>query len=282
MSLHEIKKISIKDAGHDEKWLETYILENTSSLGLGELDVVANQRPAGGGILDILLRDNDTNTMYEVEVQLGSTDPSHIMRTIEYWSNEKRKWPNRQHFAVLVAENITRRFYDVMQELGHAIPFIAIQVSLVEIERKQALQFQTLLDTYQEPDDETESEVTDRKYWQSKPTKKHIVEALDTMLLAAKEVEPLSQINYTKTYCTIQLSGRNIIGVRPRKQNKILVNFRVNIETSEIIDSLLNEWGLDYQETKKGRRLVVPKDWAETNGENFKILFQQIINFHEL
>ncbi len=281
MTLHDIKTISIREAGHDEKWLETHILDNTSSLGLGDLDVVANQRPAGGGILDILLRDTDSNTMYEVEVQLGSTDPSHIMRTIEYWSNEKRKWPNRQHYAVLVAENITRRFYDVMQELGHAIPFIAIQVSLVEIDGKQALQFQTLLDTYQEPDDETASEVTDRKYWQGKTTKKHIIEALDNMLTVAREIEPPSQINYTKTYCTIQLSGRNLINVRARKQNNIQVGFRVNEETSKAVDLLLDEWGIDYQETKKGRRFVIPKNWAEKNKENFKELFQQILKFHE-
>lgn len=281
MSLHEIKKISIRDAGYDEKWLETYILDNASVLGLGDLDVVANQRPAGGGILDLLLRDSDSNTMYEVEIQLGSTDPSHIMRTIEYWSSEKRKWPNRQHYAVLVAETVTRRFYDVMQELGHAIPFIAIQVALVEIDGKQALQFQTLLDTYQEPDDETTSEVTDRKFWQGKPTKKHIVEALDIMLTAAKEISPLAQINYTKTYCTIQLSGRNLIGVRARKQNNVLVNFRVNEDTSEKVDSLLNEYGIDYQETKKGRRFVIPKDWAKTNKDEFNTIFQQILKFHE-
>ncbi len=41
--------------------------------------------------------------MYEIEVQLGETDPSHIIRTIEYWDLVKRKWPQRQHFAVLVA-----------------------------------------------------------------------------------------------------------------------------------------------------------------------------------
>jgi len=43
--------------------------------------------------------------MYEVEVMLGETDPSHIIRSIEYWDNEKRKYPQRQHFAVLIAES---------------------------------------------------------------------------------------------------------------------------------------------------------------------------------
>ena len=49
--------------------------------------------------------------MYEVEVMLGETDETHIIRTIEYWDHEKRRWPQRQHFAVLVAETITRRFF---------------------------------------------------------------------------------------------------------------------------------------------------------------------------
>ena len=30
---------------------------------------------------------------------LGETDPSHIIRSIEYWDNEKRKYPQRQNFA---------------------------------------------------------------------------------------------------------------------------------------------------------------------------------------
>ena len=32
--------------------------------------------------------------MYEVEVMLGETDPSHIIRCIEYWDIEKRKYPH--------------------------------------------------------------------------------------------------------------------------------------------------------------------------------------------
>jgi hypothetical protein len=34
--------------------------------------------------LDLLLADQDLTTRYEVEIQLGATDASHIIRTIEY------------------------------------------------------------------------------------------------------------------------------------------------------------------------------------------------------
>jgi len=33
------------------------------------------------------------NTRYHVELQLGATDESHIIRTIEYWDTERRRWP---------------------------------------------------------------------------------------------------------------------------------------------------------------------------------------------
>ncbi len=42
--------------------------------------------------------------LYEVEIQLDQTDPSHIIRTIEYWDIEKRRNPNYEHQAVIVAE----------------------------------------------------------------------------------------------------------------------------------------------------------------------------------
>ena len=67
--------------------------------------------PRLGRRLDILLKNPEDDTMYETEVMLGETDETHIIRTIEYWDIEKRKFPQRQHYAVLVAEHINRRFF---------------------------------------------------------------------------------------------------------------------------------------------------------------------------
>lgn len=51
-----------------------------------------------GGRLDLLF-ESDDDVRYEVEIQLGKTDPSHIIRTIEYWDNEKRLFPSYDHVA---------------------------------------------------------------------------------------------------------------------------------------------------------------------------------------
>ena len=67
-----------------EVWLHEQISKDTSVLGLGELDVVERERvQLGAGRLDMLLTDSDADstTRYEVEIMLGPTDPSHIIRT---------------------------------------------------------------------------------------------------------------------------------------------------------------------------------------------------------
>src|SRR2546430_9188656 len=112
------KNVRIRDCGYDEVWLQDQIVANPSILRLGDLELVSRERhQTSGGRLDILLKDPEDDSMYEVEVMLGDTDETHIIRTIEYWTREKRKWPQRQHFPVLVAESITRRFFDVIQVL---------------------------------------------------------------------------------------------------------------------------------------------------------------------
>ena len=109
------------------------------------------KQQSSGGKLDILLKDPENDTMYEVEVMLGATDESHIIRTIEYWDIEKRRWPQRQHFAVLVAEDVTRRFFNVVQLLSLSIPIIAIQANVIEANGTRILHFAKVLDAYEEP-----------------------------------------------------------------------------------------------------------------------------------
>lgn len=163
--------VSIRDAGYDEYWLQDQIWSNPAILGLGDLDALNKElRQTSGGRLDLLLKDPQDDSMYEVEVMLGETDETHIIRTIEYWDNEKRRWPQRQHFAVLVAEQITRRFFNVIHILSHCVPIIAIQVALIEVNGVKSLFFTKILDTFEEIDDGSstiEVEVN-RDFWNKK------------------------------------------------------------------------------------------------------------------
>src|ERR1035437_2332012 len=88
----------LRECGKDEYWLQDKIYENPSILGLGDLEMVSNEKPqSSGGRLDLLLKDPEDDSMFEVEVMLDPTDESHIIRTIEYWDLEQRRWPKRSH-----------------------------------------------------------------------------------------------------------------------------------------------------------------------------------------
>ncbi len=75
--------------------------------------------------------------MYEVEVMLGRVDETHIIRSIEYWDIERRRWPTREHRAVIVAEEITTRFFNVIALFNRAIPMIAIKLAKAVQGRRQ-------------------------------------------------------------------------------------------------------------------------------------------------
>lgn len=161
-------QLSIRDAGFDEYWLQDQIYDNPPCLGLGDLEALAKEKKqSSGGRLDILLKNPVDDSMYEVEVMLGETDETHIIRTIEYWDNEKRKYPLRQHYAVLVAEHINRRYFNVIHLLSQSIPIIAVQVAMLESSGARTLFFNTILDTYEEIDDGTSLDDTiyNREFW---------------------------------------------------------------------------------------------------------------------
>ena len=80
-----------------EKWVQARIASDPELLGLGEVEVKDAERvQPHGGRLDLLLYDRLANTRYEVELQLGATDESHIIRTIEYWDTGASGSPEAQ------------------------------------------------------------------------------------------------------------------------------------------------------------------------------------------
>jgi len=132
--------------------------------------VLREKQQSSGGRMDFLLQDSDDDSMYEVEMMLGETDPSHIIRTIEYWDIERQRWPKRSHTAVLVAEHLNRRFFNVIHLLSQTIPIIAIQANLVEADGKRFLHFTTILDAYAEPESKEPMPTgpINENYWQEK------------------------------------------------------------------------------------------------------------------
>src|SRR5207247_10052879 len=121
--------------------------DHPAILGLGKLELRDKERiQAHFGRLDLLLQDPETLKRYEVELQLGATDETHIIRTIEYWDIERKRYPQYEHTAVIVAEDITARFLNVIQLFNGTIPLVALKMSAYKVNGAIALAFVKVLD----------------------------------------------------------------------------------------------------------------------------------------
>lgn len=230
-----------------EKWVQDQIAEDPSIIGLGDLllkDKERMQRHAGR--LDLLLQDPDTLKRYEVEIQLGATDESHIIRTIEYWDIERKRYPQYEHAAVIVAEEITSRFLNVIQLFNGAIPLIALKMTAYKVGDQYAITFVKVLDeiTYGLVDeDEPVAEPTDRTFWETRGSKKTL-NVTDSLLKIIHETEPKAVLKYNKHYIGLEINGAplNFVTFMPRKVHIIMT---LKLPKTSDLDEQLKESGYE-------------------------------------
>ena len=197
---------------------------------------------------------------------------SHIIRTIEYWDNEKRRWPQRQHTAVLVAESITRRFFNVIHMLSHSIPIIAIQANVIEVGGVKSLNFIKVLDTYEEIDDGEVigNKTYDLNYWNEKAS--CVVDSAKALQQACSGTIENSELNFTKDYVSITLNNNNCCSLRKRSGEKSRLGFRVPDNFIDEAKELLDSYSISY--VSKWKRLFITSDATafQKNPELFKQL----------
>lgn len=240
MDFRPAKHVSLKAHPEwNERWLHERIIDDPALLGLGELEVRdSERRQPRAGRLDLLLSDPETFTRYEVEIQLGATDESHIIRTIEYWDIERRRYPQYEHVAVIVAEDITSRFLNVISLFNGFIPIVAVQIQGVEVADTFTLIATRVVDVMAlgtEEDDE--GETVDRAYWERKASRDS-VQLVDRVANMIQEIEPDLQPKYNKHYIGMANRGvaRNFVSFRPRKQH-VIAEFKIP-RSDELSDQL--------------------------------------------
>ncbi len=244
-----LKTISLKQhPSYNEAWLQEVIANDPSVLGLGPLIVKDRERThRGGGRLDMLLQDEDGTGRYEVELQLGATDESHIIRTIEYWDRERKIYPAYEHTAVLVAEDITSRFLSVIGLFNGQIPIMALQLTAVETPTGVGLIFTRVLDTVRlglEDEDEPVSEITDRSYWEQKKASPATVAIADSIFQMCRSFAPELMQSYKKNYIGFRLDNHpfNFAVCKARPQS---MHLEINLPQSDEIDAELEGTDLD-------------------------------------
>jgi len=230
-----------------ESWIQEQIANDPSLLGLGDLILKDKERmQPRAGRLDLLLQDVESKRRYEVEIQLGKTDEAHIMRTIEYWDIERRRYPQYDHCAVIIAEDITSRFLNVISLFHGSIPIIAIQMTALKFGEDIALIFTKVLNELPlglVDDDEEVREVTDRDYWLKRGSQ-DTVKMADEMLDIIKEFINGFELKYNKFYIGLAKDGHpnNFAIFRPRKKD---LNIEIKLPQSDDAQKIIDDAGLD-------------------------------------
>ena len=262
-----------------ETWIQDRIAEDPTILNLGNLVLKDKERiQPNAGRLDLLFQDSDTNRRYEVEVQLGKTNESHIIRTLEYWDIEKKRYPQYDHCAVIIAEDITSRFLNIISLFNGSVPLIAIKMEAYKYSEKEvSLIFTTVLDEVSlglADEDEEINEITDRNYWINKGTKE-TVEMADSLLEIIKESLDNIELKYNKFYIGLAKDGLpyNFVVFRPKKSN---LNLEIKLPFSEDIQKEIEEQGLDdmgYLKRWNVYRLRLSRDDVKNKKDFIKKLF---------
>jgi hypothetical protein len=262
---------------YNEKWLQARIEEDPSIIGLGELEFRDTEKIlVGGGRLDTILYDPEYQKRYEVEIQLGKTDEAHIIRTIEYWDLERKRNPQYEHCAVIIAEDITSRFLNVISLFNGFIPLIAIQVKAIKVNNTISLFFTKVLDEtkFELLDEDIALEPTDRTYWETRATKESL-KLTENILKQLENSTSEYNLKYNKHYIGLEKNNiaNNFISFIPRKS---LVILNIKLEKSDEIDNLLNNSDLDtlsYDKKWKLYRLRLTENDLTVNLE----IIQQLV-----
>lgn len=249
----------------NERWVQSRIAEDPSLLGFGDLVLKDKERiHPSGGRLDLLCQDAESNRRYEIEIQLGKTDESHIIRTIEYWDIERKRYPQYDHTAVIVAEEITSRFLNVISLFNGYIPLVAIQMQTFQVGDSISLVFTTVLNEMRlglVDEDEELSEVTDRAFWEKRASKTTLA-ITDSLLQLVNEFAPDLSLKYNKFYIGLAKNGQpsNFVIFRPKKD---WVRLEPRLDRSEEVQTKLEAAGVDVMEydARWGRyRIRLTKD----------------------
>lgn len=280
-----LDKISLKDNPNiKEDLIQSYIFNDPSVLGLGDLTPIQREKKlSGGGRIDMLLTDDNGNR-YEVEVQLGKTDPSHIIRTIEYWDTERKRYPQYDHCAVIIAEEITGRFMNVISLFNGAIPLIALQLSAYKVGNNIALTFTKVVERVTlATDDEDDYEVTDRNYWEKRSTPK-MLKAVDEIFRSISVYAPNYEFKYNKFYIGLSKDGiaKNFVSFKPKKNYLYLcVKGNEDIEKAQAIEKA----GLDIVYDSRWKQYKIRlNDFADyqANKEQLDALIKTAMTYYNI
>lgn len=199
-----------------ERHIQNIIVGNPAILGLeeglgGDLTLVGKEmEQEERRRVDLLFQDQNLNKIYEVEIQLGPLDESHLLRAVGYWNIERKKSPCYEHTAVIISENIKPRISDLIELLKGIFSVIVLKMTAFEKENGiiclnfEKIYENKLNDTEDNNDYVVKNEYKpfkepDRDFWENKVSRATLM-VVDEIYHFLKEIDSNMKINYTEKY----------------------------------------------------------------------------------
>ncbi len=256
MSLTYTKGTRLWLKGHpelSEAWLRDLIAADPPVLGLGPLELRASERSQPhAGRLDLLLQNSKSVKRYVVELTLGRVDESHVVRCMEYWDTERKRFPGYDHCAVLVAEEVTARFLNILQLINGVVPIVVLQVSALQVGHQVVLSFTKLLDEVSLGTElEDDPLARTRSWWEARSSAASL-KLLDECLDLLRQLDPELAPSYQKQYIGVNQGNRpsNFVTFRPLRHG-----LRVEIRAGNL------RWFEDRFESDGLSRLSIDRRW---------------------
>jgi hypothetical protein len=156
---------------------------------------------------------------------------------------------------VIVAEQITSRFFNVLRLLNRSVPMIAIQLSAFQLDDASiVLHPVTVLDVFEEITEvDDPGEQADRAFWEKKvePSSLAIMDKIVSHLKSSN-VDP--RLTYNKYHIAMGTTGNQFCWFHPRKSfGNCHMEIRVTNETRDQLLSTLQSKGIDASPRRTDR-----------------------------
>jgi hypothetical protein len=179
---------------------------------------------------------------------------------------------------VIVAEDITSRFLNVIHLFNGAIPLIALKMTAYKVGDDYALTFVKVLDELVYgliDDDEGTTVPTTRKKWEDYSPQS--LSLADNLFEIVQEIVPGAVMNYTKHYIGVAVDGvaSNFVVFNPTKKHVIV---EIRLDQNEEYDSQFTDAGFDmlkYNSHFNYYRVRIASSPDETLRDSLKNLIQE-------
>jgi len=117
---------TVTDLGKDEAWMCTWLSEQPSRLGLGELTAAEDDQDDDARSFAAV----DDERCFSVDVQLGELEASRGFGVLDNWARNRVRHPDKEHVAVLVTETLSDRYQTTLETLAEHLPLVVVELQV--------------------------------------------------------------------------------------------------------------------------------------------------------